>query len=82
MLAGYLPFADDPANPGGDNAKLQLEYICDVPLTYPEYFSPHARDLLKRMVVVRPQNRADLGEVARHGWLLDYAHVLSDWWKF
>ena len=81
MLAGYLPFTVDPTIARADNALLLLDYICNEPVSFPEYFSPQARDLVKRMVVVRPQNRADLGEAARHGWLLDYAHLLSDCWR-
>jgi protein-serine/threonine kinase len=47
------------------------------PLTFPEYVTPHARDLLKRILVPDPRKRADLFEVARHSWLSDYAHVVS-----
>lgn len=51
MLAGYLPFDDDPANPEGDNINLLYKYIVSTPLTFPEYVSPHARDLLRRILV-------------------------------
>ncbi|EME82821.1 uncharacterized protein MYCFIDRAFT_136436, partial [Pseudocercospora fijiensis CIRAD86] len=37
MLAGYLPFDDDPANPEGDNINLLYKYIVSTPLTFPEY---------------------------------------------
>ncbi len=77
MLAGYLPFDDDPANPEGDNINLLYKYIVSTPLTFPEYVTPHARDLLRRILVPNPRNRADLFEVARHSWLSDYAHVVS-----
>ncbi|KAF2637363.1 Pkinase-domain-containing protein [Massarina eburnea CBS 473.64] len=77
MLAGYLPFDDDPANPEGDNINLLYKYIVATPLTFPEYVTPHARDLLKRILVPDPRQRADLFEVARHSWLSDYAHVVS-----
>jgi len=76
MLAGYLPFDDDPANPEGDNINLLYKYIVNTPLTFPEYVSPHARDLLKRILVANPRRRADLFEVARHSWLSEYAHVV------
>ena len=49
MLAGYLPFDDDPANPEGDNINLLYKYIVSTPLTFPEYVTPHARDLLRRI---------------------------------
>ena len=77
MLAGYLPFDDDPANPEGDNINLLYKYITTTPLTFPEYVTPHARDLLRRILVPNPRQRADLFEVARHSWLSDFAHVVA-----
>lgn len=77
MLAGYLPFDDDPANPEGDNINLLYKYIVSTPLTFPEYVTPHARDLLRRILVPDPRRRADLFEVARHSWLSDYMHVVG-----
>jgi protein-serine/threonine kinase len=77
MLAGYLPFDDDPANPEGDNINLLYKYIVSTPLTFPEYVTPHARDLLRRILVPDPRKRADLFEVARHSWLSEYAQVVE-----
>ena len=77
MLAGYLPFDDDPANPEGDNINLLYKYIVSTPLTFPEYVSPHSRDLLRRMLVPDPRKRADLFEVARHSWLSEYASAIA-----
>ncbi|KAL8663047.1 MAG: hypothetical protein Q9202_004187 [Teloschistes flavicans] len=77
MLAGYLPFDDDPANPEGDNINLLYKYIVSTPLTFPEYVTPHARDLLRRILVPDPRKRADLFEVARHSWLSDFANVVA-----
>ncbi|KAJ5167261.1 uncharacterized protein N7482_006042 [Penicillium canariense] len=77
MLAGYLPFDDDPANPDGDNINLLYKYIVSTPLTFPEYVTPHARDLLRRILVPDPRKRADLFEVARHSWLSEYSHIVS-----
>ncbi|PIG83178.1 serine/threonine protein kinase (Kin4) [Aspergillus arachidicola] len=77
MLAGYLPFDDDPANPDGDNINLLYKYIVTTPLTFPEYVTPHARDLLRRILVPDPRKRADLFEVARHSWLNEYSHIVS-----
>lgn len=77
MLAGYLPFDDDPANPEGDNINLLYKYITTTPLTFPEYVTPHARDLLRRILVADPRKRADLFEVARHSWLSDFSHVVA-----
>lgn len=77
MLAGYLPFDDDPANPEGDNINLLYKYIVSTQLTFPEYVTPHARDLLRRILVPDPRKRADLFEVARHSWLSEYTHVVG-----
>src|SRR5271168_1004719 len=77
MLAGYLPFDDDPANPDGDNINQLYKYITSTPLTFPEYVTPHARDLLRRILVPDPRKRADLFEVARHSWLSEFSHVVG-----
>jgi protein-serine/threonine kinase len=77
MLVGYLPFNDDPTNPEGDNINLLYKYIVSTPLTFPEYVTPHARHLLRRILVPNPRKRADLFEVARHSWLSQYADVVG-----
>ena len=69
MLAGYLPFDDDPANPDGDNINLLYKYIVNTPLSFPDYISPEARDLLSLMLVPDPKNRADIQTVMNHRWL-------------
>ncbi|KAJ7121098.1 kinase-like domain-containing protein [Mycena epipterygia] len=74
MLAGYLPFDDDPANPNGDNINLLYKYITNTPLSFPEYISDKARDLLKMMLVPDPSKRASLADIVRHSWLAAY-HV-------
>ena len=51
MLAGYLPFDDDPQNPDGDNIARLYQYITTTPLTFPEYVEPMPRDLLRRILV-------------------------------
>lgn len=69
MLAGYLPFDDDPSNPEGDNITLLYKYIVNTPLTFPEYITPVARDLLRNILVAEPSARATLEEVVQHSWL-------------
>lgn len=69
MLAGYLPFDDDPANPEGDNINLLYKYILNTQLTFPDYVSPEARDLLSKMLVPDPAKRATLQVVMEHEWL-------------
>lgn len=77
MLAGYLPFDDDPDNADGSNIQQLYLYINRTPLTFPETITPHARDLLRRILVPNPRKRADLFEVARHSWLSEYSHVVE-----
>ncbi|KAG9098013.1 hypothetical protein FRC06_006918 [Ceratobasidium sp. 370] len=73
MLAGYLPFDDDPANPDGDNINLLYKYIVTTPLTFPDHVSQGARDLLARMLVPDPKHRADLATIMAHPWLAPYS---------
>ncbi|KDR73994.1 hypothetical protein GALMADRAFT_141745 [Galerina marginata CBS 339.88] len=75
MLAGYLPFDDDPANPDGDNINLLYKYIVSTPLSFPEYISQEARDLLGMMLVPDPTRRTSLEGVMRHPWLAGYSGV-------
>ncbi|KAF9221803.1 Pkinase-domain-containing protein [Gyrodon lividus] len=77
MLAGYLPFDDDPANPDGDNINLLYKYIVNTPLSFPDYVSAEARDLLSMMLVPDPTRRADLRSIMAHPWLSAYAYIFS-----
>ncbi|KZV93667.1 hypothetical protein EXIGLDRAFT_835579 [Exidia glandulosa HHB12029] len=77
MLAGYLPFDDDPANPDGDNINLLYKYIINTPLTFPDYISDDARDLLSKMLVPDPTRRADLDTIMNHHWLRTYRHFFD-----
>lgn len=77
MLAGYLPFDDDPANPDGDNINLLYKYIVNTPLSFPDYISKEARDLLSIMLVPDPARRADLPTIMAHEWLAPCAHVFQ-----
>jgi protein-serine/threonine kinase len=53
MLAGYLLFDDDPANPDGDNINHLYRYIVSTSLSFPDYISTEARDLLSFTMVER-----------------------------
>lgn len=77
MLAGYLPFDDDPANPDGDNINLLYKYIVNTPLSFPDYISTDARDLLSMMLVPDPARRADLPSIMAHRWLAPYASIFN-----
>ncbi|KAF8811906.1 Pkinase-domain-containing protein [Phlegmacium glaucopus] len=78
MLAGYLPFDDDPANPDGDNINLLYRYIVSTPLSFPDYISTEARDLLGLMLVPDPNRRTTLDGVMRHPWLGAYHSIRTD----
>jgi len=77
MLAGYLPFDDDPANPDGDNINLLYKYIVNTPLSFPNYISAEAKDLLSLMLVPDPKKRADIQTVMSHRWLRPGASLFS-----
>ncbi|KAG5519389.1 hypothetical protein PMAC_002016 [Pneumocystis sp. 'macacae'] len=77
MLAGYLPFDDDPNNPDGDNINLLYKYIINTPLTFPEYVSALARDLLKRLLVPDPKRRASLQDITIHPWLIHHVDLFD-----
>ncbi|CDK25894.1 unnamed protein product [Kuraishia capsulata CBS 1993] len=77
MLAGYLPFDDDPQNPNGDNIARLYQYITHSPLTFPEYIQPTPRDLLRKIIVPDPRSRVDLKAVRSHSWLTPHAPYLS-----
>ncbi|GES79096.1 Pkinase-domain-containing protein [Rhizophagus clarus] len=77
MLSGYLPFDDDPSNPDGDNINLLYKYIINTPLVFPDYVSPGARDLLRKMLVPDPAKRCDMKTIMSHKWLEPYASIFE-----
>lgn len=77
MLAGYLPFDDDPENEDGSDIIKLYHYICKTPLTFPEYVSPLARDLLRKIIVSDPKKRISIDDIRNHPWLSSHANLLS-----
>jgi len=77
MLAGYLPYDDDPQNPDGENIARLYRYITTTPLTFPEYIAPTPRDLLRRVIVPDPNKRLSLRQMRCHPWLAPHAPFLS-----
>lgn len=77
MLAGYLPFDDDPDNPDGDDITQLYKYITTTPLTFPEYVQAMPRDLLRKILVSDPTQRISLNDIRSHAWLAPHAHFLS-----
>ncbi|KAG0209540.1 hypothetical protein BGX28_010238 [Mortierella sp. GBA30] len=77
MLAGYLPFDDDPSNPDGDNINQLYNYILATTLVFPDYISPDARDLLRMMLVPDPEKRCNMKNIMSHRWLRPYASMFQ-----
>ncbi|QWU88607.1 hypothetical protein CA3LBN_002915 [Candidozyma haemuli] len=77
MLAGYLPYDDDAENEDGTDITRLYNYIYKTPLTFPEYITPLARDLIRRTIVPAPHKRITMDEIRRHSWLAPYASLLS-----
>ncbi|QPG72952.1 hypothetical protein FOA43_000256 [Brettanomyces nanus] len=77
MLAGYLPYDDDPQNPDGENIARLYHYITTSSLTFPEYITPTPRDLLRKIIVADPRHRISLHQVRAHPWLAPHAPFLS-----
>jgi len=69
MVAGYLPYDDDPANPDGDNINLLYKYIMSTALNFPDHMSDMVKDLLLLMLVPNPQDRGTIAQIEEHPWL-------------
>jgi len=69
MLCGYLPFDDDPNNPDGENLDLLYKYILESQLTFPEYVSEEAQELVCGMLIPDPEKRWPMEKVMNHRWL-------------
>jgi protein-serine/threonine kinase len=78
MLAGYLPYDDDPANPEGDNINLLYKYIINTQLSFPDWITAEPRSLLLMMLVPNPEHRCTIEDVTRHSWLRKYASTFSN----
>ena len=77
FLAGYLPFDDDPNNPDSENIQQLYQYIATTPLKFPDWIGVEARDLLRRILVVDPAQRARMADIVSHSWLREHAGFLS-----
>jgi len=69
MLCGYLPFDDDPNNPDGENLDLLYKYILESQLTFPDYISEDAQELVCGMLIPDPEKRWPMEKVLSHKWL-------------
>ncbi|QLG70648.1 hypothetical protein HG535_0A05890 [Zygotorulaspora mrakii] len=77
MLAGYLPWDDDPKNPDGNDIAKLYHYITRTPLKFPEYVNALPRDLLRRILVSDPKRRTTLRNIQRHEWTRPHMPFLS-----
>ncbi|KAF3992510.1 hypothetical protein FT662_01056 [Candidozyma haemuli var. vulneris] len=77
MLAGYLPYDDDAENEDGTDITRLYRYIERTPLTFPEYITPLARDLIRRTIVSNPHKRITMEQMRKHSWLARHADLLS-----
>ncbi|KAJ3111930.1 hypothetical protein HK100_002505 [Physocladia obscura] len=66
MIAGYLPYDDDPKNPDGANISLLYEYILTTTLEFPEYVPTDCQNLINRILVPDPSKRANIEEIMDH----------------
>ncbi|TPX70093.1 hypothetical protein CcCBS67573_g06651 [Chytriomyces confervae] len=78
MIAGYLPFDDDPANPDGDNINLLYHYIMETKLEFPAHVPPDCQDLINRILVPDPNVRASMDEIMGHVWLKPVRHLFDE----
>ncbi|KAI8984704.1 kinase-like domain-containing protein [Mycotypha africana] len=62
LVCGQVPF-DDPTM-GGMHAKVKKGHV-----NYPAHLSSDCRNMLQRMIVTEPKNRATLQEVLYHPWM-------------
>ena len=63
MLAGYLPYDDDPANPDSVDVNRLYRYILNSELKFPDRVSSEARKLVSWMMKANPKERCSLEEV-------------------
>ncbi|KAJ3235955.1 hypothetical protein HDU81_011326 [Chytriomyces hyalinus] len=78
MIAGYLPFDDDPTNPDGDNINLLYHYIMETKLEFPPHVPPDCQDLINRILVPDPNIRASMNEIMSHVWLKPVRYLFEE----
>jgi len=62
LLAGYLPFDEN-------TMAALFQKIKNADFEYPDWFSSEARDLLSKILIPDPHNRAKLSELKNHPWM-------------
>jgi serine/threonine protein kinase len=62
LLAGYLPFDEN-------TMAALFQKIKNADFEYPDWFSAEARDLLSKILIPDPHNRAKISELKNHPWM-------------
>lgn len=73
LLTGKAPFSPD--KPGGSAADIEFETKKNIimhKLVFPSDFPQLAKDLVKRILVLRPENRLTIEQILSHAWLSQY----------
>lgn len=77
MLAGYLPYDDDPDNPDAGNVVELYRYIMNTELHYPDHVSPLGKNLLQHMLILHPEHRIKIPVIVKHPWLKPYHDMFN-----
>jgi len=76
MLCGYLPFDDDPNNPDGENIHLLYKYILETKVSFPDYVSEEAKDLLRGILNPDPDLRFTMEQIINHPWIVEFKEFI------
>jgi len=76
MICGYLPFDDDPNNPDGENIHLLYKYILETEVSFPDYVSEEAKDLLRGILNPDPETRFTMKQIINHPWICDFKEFI------
>jgi len=76
MLCGYLPFDDDPNNPDGENIHLLYKYILETKVSFPDYVSEEAKDLLRGILNPDPELRFTMEQIINHPWIVEFKEFI------
>lgn len=77
MLAGYLPYDDDPDNPDAGNVVELYRYIMNTELHYPDHVSPMGKNLLQHMLILHPEHRIKIPAIVKHPWIKSYHDMFN-----
>jgi len=76
MICGYLPFDDDPNNPDGENIHLLYKYILETDVSFPDYVSEEAKDLLRGILNPDPDTRFTMEQIINHPWIREFKEFI------